>query len=420
MKSPVLQRSSYAEKTPVEEAVKSEWDTANALLQKLDGSDVVEPLVARGAVFCGHLVADLDSIAAAIGAAELYGGTAARASEINSETEFALEYWGYDLEKIPLIDDTASKVVLVDFQQKTQLHPDISEEKIVGVIDHHALQSATIVTTKPIFVDIRPWGSVSTIVAHGFVAARKLIPKPIAGLLLCAILSDTLNLRSPTTTTWDRRLVSLLVQYASVDDVDNLCKMQFKAKSKNLAFLSPYSLVSGDLKRFNLPTNLACAFSVVETTDASAILDRARDLVPEMQALKHDLNLDLIFLAVVDISALQSYLLLAGPHETALANAAGFPESSSSSTTCCDDLALVCSPGEVSRKADFVPRLTRALVDGRWALPADGEDDTSGKEPPPPPTEIVLESDAACPGGKFVRRPSTQHSPRLSLAAAKG
>eukprot|EP00976_Prorocentrum_cordatum_P096971 1190803-Prorocentrum_minimum.AAC.1 len=138
---------------------------------------------------------------------------------VNSETQFALDYWG--VENIQYVEDVLKaepnqKVCLVDFQQTTQLHECIKMENIVGVIDHHALQNSTIVTQKPIFVDIRPWGSMSTILAHEFAAQRVALPHSVAGMLLSAILSDTLNLRSPTTTEWDRRVVAMLVQYCNV------------------------------------------------------------------------------------------------------------------------------------------------------------------------------------------------------------
>jgi hypothetical protein len=55
------------------------------------------------------------------------------------------------------------------------------QQRIVGVIDHHALQSETIVTELPIFIDIRPWGSMSTIVTHGYLTAGRKPPPPIAG-----------------------------------------------------------------------------------------------------------------------------------------------------------------------------------------------------------------------------------------------
>jgi inorganic pyrophosphatase/exopolyphosphatase len=100
----------------------------------------------------------LYSIAGAIGAAYLYGGIAARASEVNSETAFALKL--FDVEQPRPIEELLEEypekgVCLVDHQQTSQLNKAIDVERIVGVIDHHALQNATIVTDKPIYIDIR-------------------------------------------------------------------------------------------------------------------------------------------------------------------------------------------------------------------------------------------------------------------------
>ena len=182
----------------------------------------VEPYIPQllsGAIFCGHLMTDLDSIAGAIGAAELYGGTAARASEVNPETEFALNL--FNVPKPPPIEELlvsmpTAGVCLVDHQQTSQINKSIDVDRIVGVIDHHALQNATIITDKPIYIDIRPWGSMSTIITHIFMTLKRRPTKSTAGMLLCAILSDTLNLQGPTTTDWDRLMVTVLVEIADV------------------------------------------------------------------------------------------------------------------------------------------------------------------------------------------------------------
>lgn len=197
------------------------------------------PSILSSAIFCGHLVTDLDSIAGSIGAAELYGGIPARASETNSETNFALNYWGMakplPIEEL-LESQPSAGVCLVDHQQLSQVHPAIkqSSERIVGVIDHHALQNSTIVTEKPIYMDIRPWGSMSTIIAHSYLVHQRRPRTCVAGMLLCAILSDTLNLLGPTTTDYDRMMVAILCEMCSVADINVLANMQFHAKSQEL------------------------------------------------------------------------------------------------------------------------------------------------------------------------------------------
>lgn len=368
-----------------------EFGEGEQLLKKLATTEFVNKYKAEisGAVFCGHLVADLDSIAGAIGGATLYGGTPARASEINSETEFALDYWGVSLDTIKPVEDVLKEepnrsVCLVDFQQTTQLNSAINMDQIVGVIDHHALQSSTIITNKPIYVDIRPWGSMSTILAYEFANKGAYLPQSVAGLLLCAILSDTLNLRSPTTTEWDRKVLSMLVQYTSVEDVNLLCAKQFKAKSRALTQMSAYTLVSGDIKQFKFAdtsgAQIQVAFSVVETTDLGAMLSRVGDLVMEMRTVKSEMSsvenkpkVDVLYMALVDIVSLRSYLIISGDAERSLAEKAyggktvelseQVQEQAGSGAKYLYDLKT-----RVSRKADFVPPLSEAISAG-WKKP---------------------------------------------------
>ena len=160
------------EATTLESAVEEKWADGERLLSHLpkkEGEfDAFFPAL-DDAIFVGHVVTDLDSIAGAIGAANLYGGVPARASEPNTETTFALENWGVALPpKVEdlLVERPDRNVCLVDFQQQSQLNKAIPMANIVGIIDHHALQSNTIVTEKPIFVDIRPWGCMSSTIAH--------------------------------------------------------------------------------------------------------------------------------------------------------------------------------------------------------------------------------------------------------------
>ena len=201
-------------RTDIEDAVLQRADEAHEIAGELQ--EVVPtvdrwvPAELRGALFVGHLVTDLDSVGGAIGAAALYGGRAVRASPVNSETAFALDRWG--LEAPPAIEDVLkeepdARICLVDHQQTSQMNPAIDPDRVVGVIDHHALQSKTIVTDRPIYIDIRPWGSMSTIVGHTFLSHQRRPSKGVAGVLLCAILSDTLNLQGPTTTECESRFV---------------------------------------------------------------------------------------------------------------------------------------------------------------------------------------------------------------------
>lgn len=328
------------------------------------------PQALAGALFCGHLVTDLDSIAGAIGASELYGGIPARASEVNSETAFALQYWGAEkpapIEEL-LVKYPEASVCLVDHQQTSQLNKSIDVNRIVGVIDHHALQNATIVTDMPIYIDIRPWGSMSTIIAHNFLTLGKRPKKATAGMLLCAILSDTLNLQGPTTTEWDRLMVAVLAELTGVSDIQDLASQQFKAKSHELAGLSAHDLCNGDQKVFTFKTEKfdgSIGFAVIETTDDEVIMNRAAELLVALTADKEAKGFDALFLAVVNIVKLRTNLLLCGPNESSLAKASfvnGKILENQGSEPFVMDLGNL-----VSRKKDFIPVVTAAVKKG-WA-----------------------------------------------------
>ena len=327
------------------------------------------PEALKDAIFVGHVVTDLDSVGGAIGAAALYGGKAALASDVNSETLFALNEWGVELP--PRIEDVLkenpnAKICLVDHQQTSQMNPAINPDNVVGVIDHHALQSKTIVTDRPIYIDIRPWGSMSTIIAHTFLTHSRRPPVEISGMLLCAILSDTLNLQGPTTTEWDRLMVAVLSEISEVDDIQFLATQQFKAKSKELAGLSAHGLVNGDQKTFSFKTeNFSgdIGFAVVETTDDAVIIDRLDELLPEIVACKKEKELSALFLAVVNIVELKGTLLMCGPTELSLAKVAFGDDCAITHEGTMLDLGK-----RVSRKKDYIPEITKAVKSG-WSKP---------------------------------------------------
>lgn len=187
-------------------------------------------------------------------------------------------------------------------------------------------------------------------------------------MLLSAILSDTLNLRSPTTTNWDKRMVTMLVQYTELEDVNMFAASQFRAKSRELLSMSPYALVHGDMKLFKFDSSIegqvySVGYSVIETTDAESSLARAEELIAEMKNAREEGNLTAMLLAIVDIVNLKSELLLCGIVEESLAVTAygGNPDY--------DDKHTLSLPGLVSRKKDFIPPLARAIKVDEWTPP---------------------------------------------------
>lgn len=334
--------------------------SSSKLTSKLTGPWSV--VIPKDSVFVGHKIPDTDAICSAIAAAELFGGRAAKAGKLNTETEYVLSRFNVAepilFEKIRDV----STVCLVDHNQTSQVAAGVDLKKVIGVIDHHAFQSGTICTPLPIYTDIRPWGSACTIIAHAFIQHRHPLSKSSAGLMLAGIISDTLSLCSPTTTEFDHLMVTFLSYASGVKDVDELAKEMFKAKSRQLETMNAYTLVRGDIKKFVTEdaatrSKLKMAIGVVECTNPVVVMNRKDELVEELRAYKLEEDADIAYLIVVDIIALYSEILCPEADEVDLACQAFGAGLSDRGT-------IKLEKGRVSRKLDFMPKLVRALESG--------------------------------------------------------
>ena len=180
----------------------------------------------EGCVFVGHTNTDMDSVAAAIAAAELYGGTAARSAGggddprvVNGEILHALAFASLELppyfqDMEGAMEESGFPVCFVDTNHpKQMIEPMATQQgRIKGCIDHH---NSVLQTASPIFMDIRPWGSCCSIIAHNYIRRGKKMSTAVARILLCGVLSDTINLMSPTTTDADR-IAMVMLKIAAV------------------------------------------------------------------------------------------------------------------------------------------------------------------------------------------------------------
>jgi len=349
----------------------------------------------KGCVFVGHIATDLDSIAGAIGAAKLFGGIPAKSeANLNGEILYVLKEVA-ELEEPMLFDDIPGggipsndpdnvwkNVCLVDHNEEKQMvkslreHPD-RKSRVVGLIDHHAL-SSSFSSDKPLFIDVRPWGSMSSIVAHMFLRNNKNPGKSIARLLMCAILSDTLNLQSVTTTDADRFAVAFLARIGEIENPDEVARLMFRAKTAWICDLGPYAMVRGDQKDFFV-NGWRFGIAVLEVTTMSPVLQLADRLILELRTLKIEKGggkianeLDFAFLFVVDVVKQCSVLLVCGGREFALASKAfkGCPHKiakdgmpAPGSTIQASQTLIDVGP-LVSRKAQFVPAFSETLNAG--------------------------------------------------------
>lgn len=374
-------------------------ETFSLALQELCVKRILE-----GCLFVGHCKTDLDSVAGAIGAAHLWNGIATRAEEeVNGEITFALDFAGIELP--PFFDTVAGAVApdsegnlrgvcLVDHNEEKQMTAALRKDpnrkkRIRGIIDHHAIAD-NFSSEKPVYMDVRPWGSMSSIVAHAFVTSDCHMPQNVARILLCAILSDTLNLQSITTTNADRMIVALLAVLGKVDDVDELASKMFKAKTQWIVNLGAYEMVRGDQKDFE-SNGYKFGIAVLEVTDPSPVLDVASDLLLELRMLKiekgkkpdgtedRSKELSFAFCFVVNVTNQTSVLMICGLQELALAKAAfpGCPTRTPkpglkvSGLFISEEETLMEIGPKVSRKAEFLPAFFKAFSDGFEPPPMD-------------------------------------------------
>ncbi|XRB15370.1 manganese-dependent inorganic pyrophosphatase [Pseudoscourfieldia marina] len=376
---------------------------ANTIVERtadpLEGAFIEESFAykrLKGACFVGHVKTDLDSVAGAIGAANLFDGLACRSEDnLNGEITYVLNEVA-NVDVPPLFDTTAGagvpdengerrSVCLVDHNEPKQMVPSLAKDmgRIIGCIDHHALAEG-FTSSKPLLIDIRPWGSMSTIITHLYIRLSAPISKSIARLLMCAILSDTLALRSVTTTDADRFAVALLAKLGEIESPDTVAKQMFKNKTRWICNLGPYAMVRGDQKDFSVD-GWKMGIAVLEVTDTAPVLAIADLLLLELRILKKEkgdrsgrendvtAQLDFAFLFVVDVVKQCSVLLVCGGREYALASKA-FPGCEfriakegmvkAPGTTIELNQTLCNVGGMVSRKAQFVPSLSQPLAAG--------------------------------------------------------
>lgn len=172
----------------------------------------------------GHQSPDTDAIGTAIAFSYLqnklgYNTEPVALAKPNDETAYALKKFGF---KAPRVIKTASNevnaVMLVDHNEPQQSVSDIDKVRVTHVVDHHRIMNFN--TTDPIYYRAEPMGCTSTIVWKMYHENGIEIPQNIAGIMLSAIISDTLLLKSPTTTDYDHKAVKSLAKIAGVDYED--------------------------------------------------------------------------------------------------------------------------------------------------------------------------------------------------------
>ncbi len=269
----------------------------------------------------GHTTPDSDSIIGAISLSYLKNQLGedcipTRQGEINPETKWILEKFGYEAPELKT-SYAGEKVYLIDFMERSQSPKDIDEATILGIVDHHKLGDLT--TNAPLEMWVRPVGCSNTIVKQMFDYYDVEIPKDLAGMMMCAILSDTVIFKSPTCTKEDTKACKELAQIAGIEDYKAIGMEMFIVKS-NVLGATPRELVTRDFKDFNMGGNII-GVGQLEVVDLSVFDEMKADLLEDMKKMKEEGGRHSVLLLLTDIMQEGSQLLVVSDEPEKIENA---------------------------------------------------------------------------------------------------
>ena len=238
------------------------------------------------------------------------------------------------------------RVILVDHNERNQAVEGIEDAKIVEIIDHHRFGGIS--TSEPIYTHAEPVGCTATIVSNMHWQNDIDIPPSIAGLLLSAIISDTVLFKSPTCTPADKKAAERLAEIANVNL--NTYGLDMLKAGSSVGNMTPMEIVRNDLKEFTIGTYrvIVSQTSVMGTKE---IMEKEDELIAAMKSICESEGFDMSLVMITDILEEATYLLFTGSPRTLIGEA--FRKDTSGT-----HLYL---PGVMSRKKQIIPPLSEAV-----------------------------------------------------------
>lgn len=296
----------------------------------------------------GHKNPDTDTICSAIVynyLKRLQGmdTEAVRLGELNDETKYALNYFEADIPRLINEVKEGQAVILVDHNERQQSVDGIEKAVIKEVIDHHRI--ANFETNSPLYYRAEPLGCTATILKKIFEEQEITINKQIAGLMLSAIISDSLLLKSPTCTLIDKLAAEELAKIAGVDlEKYGLDMLKAGASTINK---SVKELISIDAKEFLL-NGEKLIIAQINTVDIDEVINRQEELESTINKEINENNLSAFVFVITNILTSNSEVLVLGNKKDVVANAFGKKLTNN----------LIRLEGVVSRKKQVVPQIT--------------------------------------------------------------
>ena len=299
----------------------------------------------------GHKIPDTDTICSAIAYTYYLNkkdnkAIACRTGEINPETKYVLDYFKVE-EPQMLSSAKGKKIILVDHNEKKQSPEDIDEGEIVQVIDHHKINFNY---DKIVSFYVEPIGATATIIAKQFLQDTTVeLSKEIAGLLLSAILSDTVIFRSPTTTKEDVFIAHKLSEIAEIKNIEEF-GLNMKKQKSSIKELPSEEIILSDFKEYEVEgKKFGCG--QIEVVGLEETLERKEELIKAIEEMSKKREYDLLVFLATDIVKRGSEVLFWEKNNYMEKTFNKKPENNS-----------FYLEGAMSRKKQIIPALTKTFL----------------------------------------------------------
>ena len=299
----------------------------------------------------GHKNPDTDTICSAMVEEILnrkngWETKAVRLGNLNKETQYVLNYLGLEAPELIEKVEEGQEVLLVDHNEFNQSVEGIEKAKILGVTDHHRI--ANFETSEPLYYTAKPYGCTSTILFEEFKQLGHEIEKTEAILMASAIISDTLLLKSPTTTDHDRKALEELGKIANIN-IEEYGLEMLKAGT-DLDDFSEEELINLDAKSLD-KNGIKFVIAQVNTVSIEDVLKRKEKLESAMNKEIEEKGLSLFVLAITDILNSNSEIIALGEKVDAVEK--GFEKKLEDNTAFLE--------GVVSRKKQLLPVIDKNI-----------------------------------------------------------
>lgn len=270
----------------------------------------------------GHKNPDTDTICSAMVKEILYKkngcekSKAVRLGNVNKETQYVLNYLGLEAPELIEKVEEGQEVILVDHNEFNQSVEGIEKAKILEVVDHHRI--ANFETSEPLYYTARPFGCTSTILYKEFKNRNIEIERTEAVLMASAIISDTLLLKSPTTTKHDIKALEELGKIADIN-IEKYGLEMLKAGT-DLDDFSAEELIKLDAKSLD-KDGTKFVIAQVNTVSIEDVLKRQNELEDAMNKEITEKGLSLFVLAITDILNSNSKIIALGSKTDAVEKA---------------------------------------------------------------------------------------------------